>query len=298
MKISNLLPAILVVLVPASGAGAEAPVVDGRRALDKVRQLVAISPRDSGTENARKAAVWIAAQCRELGTKPEVDSWEEETANGKMSFHNVKAVVPGRRERRLILGSHFDTKRLPSIPGFQGANDSGSSTGLLLEIMRVIRASAEPPPFTLEFMFFDGEECVREYGPRDGLHGSRRRAKQLAEADEVDQYEGMILLDMVGDADLTVTLSPDTPPELGTVLLQAAAAQRVGEHFSFHRSRILDDHVPFAEIGIQAVNVIDFHYGPENSYWHTAGDTMDKLSAESLQTVGNVVLETIWRLAE
>jgi glutaminyl-peptide cyclotransferase len=271
------------------------PAVDGERALARTAELVALGPRPAGSAGAQRAAGWIAEQCRALGYAPVVDEWTETTATGPLTFRNVWAELdaPGRGAPLVLLGSHYDTKRLASVPDFAGANDSGSSTGLLLELMHVLRDL--PPaqrPGSVRFYFFDGEECQVTYGPRDGLHGSRRAAAALSSA-ELRRCRAMVLLDMVGDRDLKLTLPADTHPALLRRLLAIAERQGVGRHVSILRGTILDDHVPFAERGIPAVDLIDFEYGPGNAWWHTAEDTLDKLAPASLATVGNLALELV-----
>lgn len=284
---------------PAREAVAPAPRVYGDSALEVVTRFVELGPRISGTAGAAQAAEWIRQACLERGyDTARIDEWTEETVAGEVTFRNVVAVRKGDPKRRLIVGSHYDTKYLPDIPDFVGANDSGSSTGLLLEMMRVMADVPVPRNATIEFMFFDGEECRVRYGPRDGLHGSRRIARKIRERGDVDTYIAMILLDMVGDADLRITLPLDTDKTLATAIFQIAREQGVRDAFGyFLHGTILDDHVPFMEIGIPSVNMIDFEYGPANRYWHTAEDTLDKLSAASLRTVGDVALELVWRLA-
>lgn len=295
MKKTHFFTLIVAVVCGTVRGAAQIPVVDGDLAFARLAEFIAISPRVSGSENALRAADWIAGQSRRAGV-PEVrtETWTEETAHGKKKFVNVIAVLPGAKPSRIIVGSHFDTKHLPDLPGFTGANDSGSSTALLLAMMKAIVEGGFTPPHTLEFVFFDGEEAVGKYGPKDGLHGSRRHARKIRESGRQDSYLAMILLDMVGDADLTVTLPADTPEKLGGTVLEAARELGVADKFSFLGTPVLDDHVPFAEIGMPAIDIIDFKYGPDNSYWHTAEDTLDKISAQSLETVGNVVLRAIW----
>mgnify|MGYP006302065541 CR=1 FL=1 len=276
---------------------ARPPQVDGSQALQFVRGIVAIAPRHSGTDGARQAARWIREHCRDLGAAARMDQWEEETAHGRKTFQNVIAVIPGRSANRVIVGSHYDGKYLPDVPDFPGANDSGSSTGLLLEMIRVLADAPEPPPLTLEFAFFDGEECYERYGPKDGLHGSKRHAADVRK--RLKNYVAMILLDMIGDRQLTVTLPRDSDPRLARLLLEEAAERGWERHFGwFRRGTIIDDHKPFADIGLPAINVIDFEYGPGNSYWHTPEDTMDKLSPRSLEIIGNTVMGLLWQLGE
>ncbi|MCF7853515.1 MAG: Zn-dependent exopeptidase M28, partial [Candidatus Pacebacteria bacterium] len=170
---------------------------------------------------------------------------------------------------------------------------------LLLAIMHAVANRVNPRDTTLVYDFFDGEECVDTYGPRDGLHGSRHYAETIRREDLVRHYLAVIVLDMIGDRDLSVTIPMDTPCPLATALFQIAEEHRVREAFGyFPRGSILDDHRPFQELGIPSIDIIDFQFGPGNSYWHTGEDTMDKLSAASLEIVGNVALELVWRIAE
>lgn len=272
--------------------------MDGERALALAAEIVDIGPRPSGSEGAQAAAVFLDRLCRDAGLQSEVDEWEEQTDAGQVTFRNVHAVLRGRAETRVLLGSHYDTKRLEDVPEFQGANDSASSSALLLELARGLAAVRPWNGCTVEFAFFDGEECVERYGTRDGLHGSRRYAARIRREGNEKLYRAMVLLDMVGDRDLRITLPSDTDPDLARRVFRIAESQGVRDAFGyFARGTILDDHVPFRRLGIPAIDLIDFAYGPENRYWHTAEDTMDKLSAQSLRTVGRVCLQLVWELA-
>ncbi|MDQ6655941.1 MAG: M28 family metallopeptidase, partial [Verrucomicrobiota bacterium] len=136
----------------------------------------------------------------------------------------------------------------------------------------------------VELVFFDGEEAYVSFTATDGLYGSRYFAKQLVKEGIAKQFDGCVLFDMVGDRDLDITLSRDTPAQMAGDIFAAAEALKVRRHFTYAPSEILDDHAPLQAIGISSIDLIDFDYPP----WHTAEDTMDKLSAESLQIVGAV----------
>ncbi len=281
---------------PAGSSEASSPF-DGARAFAETEALVQISPRDAGTGGGRIAAIHLETRLKALGYKTVVDTFSEETPTGKMFFNNVLGRLPGNTDRLIILASHFDTKAGIS-EDFQGANDSGSSSGILLELARVL---SEGAPFETEFLvaFFDGEECRTKYGPTDGLHGSRRLAKQILAGGGADWVEAVILLDMVGDKDLNITVPRNSSQKLVKELFFAAHEVGVRPVFSLGPGSILDDHVPFLLAGMPAIDVIDFEYGSApglNDYWHTPNDTMDKLSAESMQTVGDVVLRMVENL--
>jgi glutaminyl-peptide cyclotransferase len=148
--------------------------------------------------------------------------------------------------------------------------------------------------------FFDGEECRRHYGPQDGLHGSRRLAKTLLDDGRALNVRAVIVLDMVGDKNLQLTLPRNGTPRLLTAVFRAAEADGARDKFSLYATEILDDHQPFFEAGMPAVDIIDYEFGSapgKNDYWHTPADTLDKLSAASLTVVGRVVVRMLNDLA-
>ena len=281
-----------------AAAGAADLSVDGEAALRRVEAFVSLGPRPSGSAGAAAAADWLEEACLGMGLDTTQIVWTEETVVGPVTFRNVRAVLPGARTGIIVLGTHYDTKVLPECPQFVGANDSGSSTGLVLEILRTLGASTSWQGCTVEAWFFDGEECVQRYGPKDGLHGSRHAVKVLTGEDRLQRVRAMVLLDMIGDRDLTLTLSRDTPPLLRRILLRAAERRGVRNRIRMYRhGTILDDHVPFQKAGVPAIDLIDFEFGPGNRYWHTEEDTLDKLSAESLEIVGNLCLDMLRALS-
>lgn len=270
--------------------------LDAEAAFREAADLVAISPRVANTPGAERAARHLQARLAAAGIEARIDTFEDAVLSETGTFHNVIGVIPGDLPQWIILGSHFDT--MGGIENFVGANDSGSSSGLLIEIGRVLRAAAEGtvsrPTFVLAF--FDGEECKVRYGPRDGLHGSRHHARQLAKEGHATNVAAMILLDMVGDRDLTITLPRNAESSLLRLAFKAAEEEGVRNHFSLLDSAVLDDHVPYLNEGMPAVNLIDFHFGSgagRNDYWHTPADTLDKISAESLGKVGRVTLRMV-----
>jgi glutaminyl-peptide cyclotransferase len=266
----------------------------GNRALAEVRRLVSFSPRDAGTDGGARAAAHIASRLRALGLDTRVDEFVDGTPRGEMTFRNVLGRIPGRGRGSIIIGAHFDTKS--GIEGFTGANDSGSGVGLLIELARILQDSPTGSAGIL-LAFFDGEECLREYGPGDGLHGSRRLARTLVAEGQVEAILGVVILDMVGDRRLGLSLPGNSDPELVEELLKLAGDQ--GDIALKIGPSMTDDHVPFLDRGIPAVDLIDFEYGSRpgaNDYWHTAEDSLDKLSAESLAAVGRLVIRLVDRL--
>lgn len=288
-------------LAAAACRGGEAwSAFDPERALGHVRQLVEIGPRPSGSPEIERAREYLTARLHEAGLRVRRQAFMEPTPRGPIEFVNLIAEVPGRwtdhfpwrRPKTLLLASHYDTKWMPEIR-FVGANDGGSSAATLVEIGRVAAAARlRPWGCRLELVFFDGEEAVRAYSPEDGLHGSRYFVRRAKETGALDRIRALILLDMIGDRDLTVLL-PRGNPDLTRRIFAAAASLGVRENFRYSPLEILDDHAPFAAAGVPAINLIDFDYGPSNSWWHTAEDTLDKISANSLAIVGKTVLKAL-----
>lgn len=284
--------------VPAAGWDT-LPADAGVRMFAYADDLSKIAPRDAGTPGAGAASRFIAQEIRRMGVKPVADCWTEGTPTGRKTFCNVYATLPGTSGRMIVLGSHYDTK--PGIPGFRGANDGASSTGVLLGLLHHLASSPERPRDTILFAFFDGEEAAgAAYRDNDGLHGSKRLAAALASRTGGDRPIAAIVADMVGDRDLSI----DVPRNVTTWVAKTAlvvAKERRGSvpPVSIAGTYILDDHVPFINAGISAIDLIDFEYGSapgRHDWWHTAEDTMDKISADSLHKTANLLLGMIARI--
>jgi glutaminyl-peptide cyclotransferase len=265
------------------------PAFDGAAALETAREFVALGPKDAGTPGAARAAEWIRARVESLGWEAGIDEFLDGPEGGELTFRNVVARRRGAGPGIVLFGAHFDTKS--GIPGFEGANDSASGVAALLGIARVY--SRAVPPCEFRLAFFDGEECRVAYGPNDGLHGSRRLARHAVEQGWAREVRAVIILDMIGDRDLTVTVPRNGTPALLTAVFEAARIEGVRDRFRLAPGDILDDHVPFLEAGMPAVDLIDFEFGSApglNDHWHTPGDSMDKLSADSLAIAARVAL--------
>ena len=259
----------------------------GEKALSHVQKLVALGPRPPGSPAIEKARAYIAETLTTYGWRVERQAFTDDTPRGKVSFVNLIADLPTRKsgastQSKFLLCSHYDTKTFETIR-FVGANDGGSSTGALMEMARVLSLQPELAA-KIELVFFDGEEAYESFTDADGLYGSRYFAKKLVDEKRTGAFRGGILWDMIGDRDLTITLPPDSPAELARGIFDSAIALNQRSHFSYFANGITDDHTPLNAAGITTIDLIDFDF----EWWHTAGDTMDKISAESLQTVGAV----------
>ena len=256
----------------------------GDQALAHVQRLVDFGPRTPGSEAIEKSRAYIKRELQSSGWSVSEQAFTENTPRGQVRFVNLIARfgAVGKANKLFLLCSHYDTKIFDTFR-FVGANDAGSSTGLLLELARVL---ARQPDLAekIELVFFDGEEAFENFSDTDGIYGSRHFAHELAQNGSAKSFRGGILFDMVGDRSLDITLPPNSPTKIARDIFASADALKLRNYFTYFDQDITDDHTPLNAIGIPVVDVIDFHYPP----WHTAEDTIDKLSAQSLQIVGSV----------
>ena len=299
----------LALTLAAAGCGDEptsvdAPVVDGELAMKYAQGNYDLGPRVFRTDGAAKSAEWIRDRAVEMPGL--LESGAEVRVFGSQAVRNVEIAIPPNvggvgpdNGDFIVFGAHHDTKKLFSVPDFAGANDGASGVGALLAMAQAVvnHMQTRSLPCGFRFVFFDGEEALYQYTDGDGLLGSYDYVDDLGSAGEKDGCRAMILLDMIGDRDLHIALAGNSTPGLAKVVLEAAGELGYGGKFSLGDMDMLDDHYPFLQAGIPAVDLIDFEFGPENRYWHTEADTMDKISAESMKTAADVALRAAWKLA-
>jgi Zn-dependent M28 family amino/carboxypeptidase len=237
-----------------------------------------------------KLREWIISSLKPLGGALSVDSFTANTPDGTVPMANVILKFPGTSGRAIAVTGHFDTKKIPMVK-FLGANDGGSSTGFLIEFARVIAKT--PHHDDIYIVFFDGEEAVGQWTDTDSVYGSRHLAGKWASDGTLGHLDALINVDMIGDKDLDVMNDGNSSDALRQSMLSIADKLGDGKYFHKEPEGIDDDHIPFRESGVNVLDVIDFTYGPKMAYWHTAEDTLDKLSAHSLQIVGDVVLQLV-----
>ena len=257
------------------------------RAFADLEAQVDFGERPSGSAANRRTAEWIAVKLREAGV---------DEVNVQRPWRNVVGTIPGDEPDAIVLGAHFDTK---DIPGFVGANDGASGVAVALEIARALgRAKLDGP--SVNFALFDAEEARGNRAfELDGTRGSRQYVRIAGAGGgrgvpELRAIGAMILLDMVGDCDLEIPREALSDRDIyRRIASSTKAATGSPAPFEGARSAILDDHVPFAEAGVPAVDLIDFEFGPDNSYWHTHEDTLDNVCPESLDAVGEALLRVL-----
>jgi Zn-dependent M28 family amino/carboxypeptidase len=276
---------------PAPAADSQAtpkPIVfDSNRAWEHLRRQVAIGPRPSGTPALVDTRKYIMGQLKAIGIESREQPFIAMTPLGEVSMANVIATIPGKRPDRIAFTSHFDTKLFREFR-FVGANDGASSTAVLLELARVLKA--QPHEFTIELIFFDGEEArMTEWRGLDNTYGSRHYVEDAVKSGSIRTLKALVLLDMIGDKNLNIRRDSNSTPWLVDIIWSAAA--RLGHTSAFPNdlTTIEDDHIPFVRAGVPVVDVIDL----DNPTWHTAQDNLDNVSAKSLQIVGDVIVAAV-----
>ena len=276
--------------VPYEPATAIHKAVSQEKAFEHVTRLVGFGPHPSGSDALKALIAYCEQSLQSNGWATLREPFTDTTPRGEVRFINLRARFPVRDKvdwekdtPRILLCSHYDSKIFEKFE-FTGANDGCSSTGALLEIARV--TAARPDIATqLELVFFDGEEAFnRNITRSDGLYGSRYYSRKWRAAEKKPQYG--IVLDLIGDKDLGITLPTTTPKLLSKRLFQAATDLGYRDKFGFHRGEIIDDHIPLNNAGIPSIDIIDLDY----TAWHTEGDTLDKVSAESIGIVTKTTL--------
>lgn len=276
---------------PEAAATPSTPEIDASRAYEDVKRMVELGPRPSGSEALKKEQQFIQSELGGYGLKVIQDPFIGDTPHGKIPMMNIIGEVAGAKPEIVLITGHYDTK---PIEGFVGANDGGSSAAAVLEMARVLARSN--PEYTLWFVFFDGEEAVVDWDANNGMdntYGSRHLAAKLESDGTLNKVRAMVLVDMIGDKKLDIKKDGNSTPWMVDVIWTAAGKIGSGKYFLGNETVIADDHLPFIRAGIPAVDIIDFDYGPDNSYWHTKQDSLDKISGESIKTVSDVVIKAL-----
>ena len=289
-KTSLLAIAVSAILVAALIAAARI-TFDSSRAYQHLRQIVSFGPRPAGSAALEATRKYFREQLAATGIQAKEQTFDATTPAGTVRMTNVIATVPGARPDRIVFCGHYDTKIFHEFP-FVGANDGGSSAAFLLELARVLKARKNP--LTMEILFLDGEEAVRpEWGDNDHTYGSRHYVEAAKQAGTLRQIRTVVLVDMIGGRDLTLDKESNSTPWLTDALWKSAKKLGCQQNFPDKLSPIEDDHIPFLEAGVQAVDIIDLNHYAEMGWWHTREDTLDKISARSLQVVGDVLLDAL-----
>jgi Zn-dependent M28 family amino/carboxypeptidase len=261
------------------------PFNEQRAGVD-LQTIVGFGPRPAGSDAIVKTRNYIVSELEKAGLKPELDEFDARTPRGFRHMVNIRATRAGAKPSLIAITGHYDTKLFDNVR-FIGASDGGSSAAWLLEFAR--STTGLKLQNTLEFVFFDGEEAVVEWTDDDSVYGSRHDVDRRYRDRSLGDLKALILVDMIGDKDLNIRKESQSTGWLKDIIWNKAEALGNRKEFPKDQIDISDDHIPYLKAGIPSVDLIDFDY----PYWHTADDTLDKVSAHSLKIVGDVVYASL-----
>ena len=263
-----------------------AKTFDKQIAFQHVVNQVNLGPRFPGSVGHADEIQYITDQLNRFG-------WTVEIQQGATTGLDIQNIIASRDDTpaTVILGAHYDTRRIadrdPNVQNqnqpVPGANDGGSGVAVLLEIARVLPKSTTG----VRLVFFDLEDQGGIDG-QDWSQGAAYYVKTLVDQPDTPRLEAVIIVDMIGDADQQVYYEQSSDQKLREEIWRKAAELGYAERIIPQvKHSIIDDHIPFLNAGIPAADMIDIDY----TYWHTVGDTPDKVSPESLEAVGKTLLK-------
>jgi glutaminyl-peptide cyclotransferase len=274
---------------------------DGKRAFAQVAKQLSFGPRPSGSPAIAQLQEYMLSELKSYGCLVETDSFGSDTPIGRVPMKNILVKIPGESPAIIVLATHYDTARsardprtreVHPMPTFVGADDGGSSTGLMLELARLL--CQQHGKHAVWIAFLDGEEAMHDWSDTDGRYGSRQMAAKLGMSGDLKKVKGFLLADIVGGRTAVFKREASSTPALVDLMWNTAAKLGYSGLFSNEGTSAEDDHDPFLKRGVPSVDVIgDFI---NNGYWHTPQDSLDKISARTLAITGHVFLETVKQL--
>jgi len=297
----NLIFSLLLVPVLPAAAQKATPHFSGAAAYTLTQQFLTAAPkRFNGSPGHFKAEEFIKQHFAPEAAKGnlETDSFTTNTPAGQQSMHNYIVRFPGKKDGIIVLATHYETNYPLRDINFVGANDGAATTALLIEIGNYLRAHP-PEGYSVWLVFDDGEEAVESWSNSDSLYGTRHLAAKWANDGTLKKIKAFLVADMCGDKDLNIDRDSNSTPWLLDLL--SVAAKNTGHSSSIFKNdtTVSDDHLPFKQRGVPVLDIIDLDYGPptrehpEGGFHHTELDTLDKVSAHSLQISGDLFLEMI-----
>jgi glutaminyl-peptide cyclotransferase len=268
---------------------------DGAQAYEYVAKLVSFGPRPPATDAIHRTQDYIRTQLKSFGCAVDEDEFRSQTPIGDVEMRNIVAKIPGEGQGIILLLTHYDTVR--NVDNFVGADDGGSSTGLMLEMARLL-CSAKKGPHAVWIAFLDGEEAQVTWSDTDSVYGSRELAARMAVSGELKRIRALILADMVGEYNLQIPRESGSTKWLSDLVWDTAGRLGYKNIFVSREVGIEDDHDPFLARGVAAVDVIDYQDYVNQGYWHTSKDTLDKISPRSVAIAGHVILASVFDLQQ
>lgn len=298
---STTAPAATSVAAPPAAAQSEpAPPADqtggfdGAKAFDQVAKIVSFGPRPPASDGIHKVQEYISTQLKSFGCQVEQQDFHASTPKGDVAMQNIVAKAAGTGPGIILLLTHYDS--LGSVENFVGAEDSASSTGMMIELARHL--CAQKGPNSVWIAFLDGEESFVNWDKdNDHTYGSRELAARMSVSGELKRVKAVILADMIGQYGLKIPKESDSTKWLADLVWKTA--DRLGHKDVFINQevgRIDDDHQSFLSRGVPSLDIIDLNDYISAGYWHTPQDTLDKISPRNVAIVGYVVLESVGEL--
>ncbi len=268
---------------------------DGKRAYEQVVKQVSFGPRPAGSAALGQLENYLETELKSYGCAVETDAFSADTPAGRLAMKNILVKIPGEKPGIILLGTHYDTKRLEN---FVGADDGGSSTGVMLEIARLLCGQKQAGKYAVWIAFFDGEEAVnKEWVDPDNRYGSREMAARLANSGDLPKVRAFILADLVGGRKPHFRRDGGSTKWVVDLVWGIAAKLGYSKIFLKEETDIGgDDHFSFTKRNVASVDIIDLDTSNDVPYWHTPEDTIDKISARTLAIVGHTILESVKEL--
>jgi glutaminyl-peptide cyclotransferase len=275
----------------------------GDCAFDQVAAQVGFGPRPPASDAIHKTQDYIIGQLKSFGCAVDTHDFHASTPVGSVAMKNIVAKIPGASPNIILLATHYDTDtvgpppQLRKMTNFVGADDAGSSTGLMIEMARVL--CGKPQPATIWIAFFDGEEALVNWTDSDSVYGSREMAATLAMSGDLPRVKAFVLADLVGGKNFHAKRDSETSQWLQDIVWDTAA--RLGHKdlfISAHGDGMEDDHLPWKARKVPTVDIIDLDIAGDVNYWHTEQDTLDKISPKTLQAVGDVIYASLPEIAK
>jgi glutaminyl-peptide cyclotransferase len=267
---------------------------DGHRAYEQVAKQVSFGPRPPGSPAIGKLQEYLETELKSYGCTVETDSFSADTPAGRVPMKNILVKIPGEKPGIILLGTHYDTKKMDN---FVGADDAGSSTAVMLELARLLCGQKQPGKYAVWIAFFDAEEAFNlEWKDPDHTYGSRQMAARFAASGDLPKIKAFILADLVGGRTPHFRKDPESTKWVVDFVWGVAAKLGYSSVFVNEVSGPGgDDHFSFTSRNVPSVDIIDLN-STEVPYWHTTQDTLDKISPKTLAIVGHTILESVHEL--
>lgn len=275
----------------------------GDCAFDQVAKQVSFGPRPPASDAIHRTQDYMISQLKSFGCAVDTHDFHASTPVGSVAMKNIVAKIPGSSPNIILLATHYDTDtvgpppQLRKMTNFVGADDAGSSTGLMLEMARVL--CGKPQAATIWIAFFDGEEALVDWSDTDSVYGSREMAATMALSGDLARVKAFVLADLVGGKNFHVKRDSETTQWLQDIIWSTAA--RLGHEdlfLSVHGDGMEDDHLPWKARKVPTVDIMDLDISGDVNYWHTEQDTLDKISPKTLQAVGDVIFASLPEIAK